>query len=277
MKIGILGQGYVGTAIKIGFEPYYTNLNTFDKFLKEKSSVKNLEELVECSDIIFVCLPTPMKKNGNQDLSFIINFFKNKKINDKPIYIIKSTVLPGTTKNLSNRYPNLKLVFSPEFLTERTAKLDILTQSRVIIGSDNKKYSNSVEKLFNSRFKNRNIIKTNSITAEYIKYMNNNFFATKVSLMNEFYRFAKKLNINWNDALNGFVSDQRIGDSHLNVPGPDGKLGFGGSCFPKDINAMINFANKKNIKMNVLEAAWKTNLEVRPEEDWKKLKGRAVS
>ena len=71
MKIGILGQGYVGTAIKIGFEPYYTNLNTFDKFLKEKSSVKNLEELVECSDIIFVCLPTPMKKTGECDISIV--------------------------------------------------------------------------------------------------------------------------------------------------------------------------------------------------------------
>ena len=78
-------------------------------------------------------------------------------------------------------------------------------------------------------------------------------------------------------ALNGFVSDQRIGDSHLNVPGPDGKLGFGGSCFPKDINAIINFANKKNINMNVLKQHGKQILEVRPEEDWKDLKGRAVS
>ena len=94
--------------------------------------------------------------------------------------------------------------------------------------------------------------------------MNNNFFATKVSLMNEFYRFAKKLNVNWEEALNGFVADQRIGDSHLDVPGPDGKLGFGGACFPKDINAFINYAKNKNINMNILEAAWKTNLEVRP-------------
>ena len=77
------------------------------------------------------------------------------------------------------------MFFSPEFLTQRTAKLDIITQSRIIIGSDNDKYSDEVEKLFLIRFKNKNIIKTNTITAEFIKYMNNNFFATKVSLMNE--------------------------------------------------------------------------------------------
>ena len=107
--------------------------------------------------------------------------------------------------------------------------------------------------------------------------MNNTFFASKVSIMNEFYRLANHLGVDWKAALYGFVSDQRIGDSHLNVPGPDGKLGFGGTCFPKDINAFISFAKKNNVNMNVLEAAWKTNLEVRPERDWENLKGRAVS
>ena len=129
----------------------------------------------------------------------------------------------------------------------------------------------------NIRFKNKTIIETDSLTAEYIKYMNNTFFASKVSIMNEFYRLAKHLGVDWETALYGFVSDQRIGDSHLNVPGPDGKLGFGGTCFPKDINAFISFAKKNNVNMNVLEAAWKTNLEVRPEKDWENLKGRAVS
>ena len=89
--------------------------------------------------------------------------------------------------------------------------------------------------------------------------------------------YPKKINVDWETALYGFAADQRIGDSHLNVPGPDGKLGFGGACFPKDINALISFSNNNDIKMNILEAAWKTNLEVRPEEDWKDLKGRAVS
>ena len=152
----------------------------------------------------------------------------------------------------------------------------MLTQARIIFGGK-KELTNKVEELFNIRFKSRHYIHTNTITAEYIKYMNNTFFAAKVSLMNEFYRLSQKINVDWETALHGFAADQRIGDSHLNVPGPDGKLGFGGACFPKDINALISFSNNNDIKMNILEAAWKTNLEVRPEEDWKDLKGRAVS
>jgi len=116
-----------------------------------------------------------------------------------------------------------------------------------------------------------------STSAEYVKYMNNTFFATKVSLMNEFYRLSQHLKVDWEKALYGFASDGRIGDSHLHVPGPDGKLGFGGTCFPKDINALITLANYLGCNMNILEAAWKTNLEVRPEQDWKSLEGRAVT
>ena len=77
-------------------------------------------------------------------------------------------------------------------------------------------------------------------------------------------------------AVDGFIRDGRIGHSHLAVPGPDGKFGFGGSCFPKDVQAMINFAKKSGISPNVLKGAWETNLEVRPERDWEKLKGRAI-
>ena len=111
----------------------------------------------------------------------------------------------------------------------------------------------------------------------FVKYMNNTFFAVKVGLMNEYYRLATNIGIDWDKALYGFVSDGRIGDSHLHVPGPDGKLGFGGTCFPKDINALITMSNEAGCSMNILEATWKTNLEVRPEQDWKTLKGRAVS
>ena len=91
------------------------------------------------------------------------------------------------------------------------------------------------------------------------------------------YLLVKKVDGNWEEAIEGFILDGRVGHSHLNVPGPDGKFGFGGSCFPKDIQALINFGQKLGINMNVLEGAWKTNLEVRPEKDWENLKGRAVS
>ena len=269
-KLGVIGHGYVGESQSFAFSP------SFDVRVYDKDSLKSTHSLNEVldSDFIFVCVPTPMKKDGSQDLSFVENFFKTAK--EGPIYIIKSTVIPGTTNLLNEKFKNLKIIFSPEFLTERTAKLDILTQTRIILGGD-KNLTSKVRNIYDIRFKNKTIIETDSLTAEYIKYMNNTFFASKVSIMNEFYRLANHLGVNWETALYGFVSDQRIGDSHLNVPGPDGKLGFGGTCFPKDINAFISFAKKNNINMNVLEAAWKTNLEVRPERDWENLKGRAVS
>ena len=269
-KLGVIGHGYVGESQSFAFSP------SFDFRVYDKDSLKSTHSLNEVldSDFIFVCVPTPMKKDGSQDLSFVESFFETAK--EGPIYIIKSTIIPGTTNLLNEKFKNLKIVFSPEFLTERKAKLDILTQTRIILGGD-KNLTSKVREIYDIRFKNKTIIETDSLTAEYIKYMNNTFFASKVSIMNEFYRFAKHLGVDWDKALYGFVSDQRIGDSHLNVPGPDGKFGFGGTCFPKDINAFISFAKKNKINMNVLEAAWKTNLEVRPEEDWKDLKGRAVS
>ena len=269
-KIGIIGNGFVGESQAFAFSPVYEVL-IFDK--NPLKSINTLDEVLNC-DFIFVCVPTPMKKNGSQDFSFIKNVFDNAK--KGPIYIIKSTILPGVTSELQKKFTDLDIVFSPEFLTERTAKLDMLTQTRIIFGGD-KKLTKKCEKLFSKRFMNRTFIHTDSTTAEYIKYMNNNFFAAKVSIMNEFYRLGKIINIDWKTALHGFSADQRIGDSHLHVPGPDGKLGFGGTCFPKDINALISFAKDKGTKMNTLEAAWKTNLEVRPQEDWKGLKGRAVS
>ena len=89
-------------------------------------------------------------------------------------------------------------------------------------------------------------------------------------------QIADKSSIDWDLAVEGFVRDGRIGHSHLAVPGPDGRYGFGGSCFPKDVQAMINFGEQLNLNMNTLKGVWKTNLEVRPERDWEKLEGRAV-
>jgi len=268
--IGIIGNGFVGESQAFAFSP--TNkIRIYD--VDPLRSTHSKEETHK-SDFIFVCVPTPMDIGGNQDLSYIERVFEDAK--EGPIYIIKSTVLPGTTEMLQRQYPHLNIIFSPEFLTERTAKLDMLTQARVIFGGD-KVLTEKVEKMFSKRFMNRHFIHTDSKTAEFIKYMNNTFFATKVSLMNEYYRLAQLVGVNWDDALYGFASDGRVGDSHLHVPGPDGKVGFGGTCFPKDINALMNMAKDVGVNMNVLEAAWKTNLEVRPEQDWNKLKGRAIS
>lgn len=269
-KVGVLGNGFVGESLAFAFSPT-TDLRIYDVDPLKASHTK--QEVDEC-DFIFVCVPTPMHRDGSQDLSYIEKVFDQAV--EGPVYIIKSTVLPGTTAGLTERYSKIDIVFSPEFLTERTAKLDMLTQARIVLGGSSE-LTGRVKSLFEQRFMNKNIIQTDSTTAELIKYMNNSFFATKVSIMNEFKLLSDKLGTNWSDALNGFASDGRIGDSHLHVPGPDGKLGYGGTCFPKDVNALITLADKLGTPLHTIKGGWKTNLEVRPEKDWEKDKGRAVS
>tara|TARA_B100001057_G_scaffold286230_1_gene286377 strand:+ start:321 stop:1172 length:852 start_codon:yes stop_codon:yes gene_type:complete len=270
LKVGVIGNGFVGEAISFAFS------SVSDLYIFDTDPSKSLDDLqyVHNCDFVFICVPTPMFEDGSQDLSYVESAFE--KATTKPIYILKSTVLPGTTEKLSKKYSNIKIIFSPEFLTERTAKLDMLTQSRIILGGE-LSLTEKAKTLFNQRFKTNNIILTDSKTAELTKYMNNTFFATKVSIMNEFKLICDKIGANWEDALRGFVSDGRIGDSHLNVPGHDGKLGYGGTCFPKDVNAFISFSKKYNIELNTILGGWKTNLIVRSEKDWEKKEGRSVS
>jgi UDPglucose 6-dehydrogenase len=271
-KVGVIGNGFVGESQAYAFSPV-ADVKIFDV-----NPVKATHTLLEVlsQDFIFVALPTPMKENGEQDISYIENFFSNIGLyNTDAVFILKSTVLPGTTKQLVSKH-NFNIVFCPEFLTEKTAKLDMLTQSRIVIGGE-AQHTEKVLELFKARFGQKHYILTDSTTAEYIKYMANTFLAVKVSVVNEFYRMSEALGADWNKALEGFVSDPRIGNSHTQVPGHDGKLGFGGTCFPKDINALITMGKELNVDMNTLEAAWKTNLEVRPEQDWKQLVGRAIT
>ncbi len=269
-KVGVIGNGFVGEAISFAFS-LVSDLYVFDT--DTLKSLNDLESVHNC-DFVFVCVPTPMFNDGSQDLSYVESAFE--KATEKPIYIIKSTVLPGTTDKLSKKYSKSKIIFSPEFLTERSAKLDMLTQSRIILGGDSK-LTEKAKILFYKRFKNKNIIQTDSKTAELTKYMNNTFFATKVSIMNEFKLLCDKIGANWEDALKGFISDGRIGDSHLNVPGHDGKFGYGGTCFPKDVNALLSFSKKYDIELNTIEGGWNTNLKVRSEKDWENKVGRSVS
>mgnify|MGYP001338397021 FL=1 len=281
MKIGIIGKGFVGSAVKFGFSPNVgcdAETKVFD--VDPQKSTHSLNEVVNDSDFVFISVPTPSDKNGKIDLSILENCIENiSKIatNDNTIFLIRSTIVPGTSSALQEKFPNIKLVFNPEFLTERSANYDFINQSRFILGGDATDVS-KVSELYKWRFgKTISIIETNFETAELIKYMTNTFLATKVSFLNEMRILGDKVGANWEDAVEGFVRDGRVGHSHLNVPGPDGKFGFGGSCFPKDIQALISFADHEDVDLNVLKGAWKTNLKVRPEKDWEKLEGRAIS
>ena len=278
MKIGIVGQGYVGTAVKEVFSKHYET-NTFD--LNGKCNCNSIHELVNNSDIIFVCVPTPMKKNGSCDTSIVESVVKdiNETVNcnqDGKIVAIKSTIPPGTTNRLNKESKNISVIFNPEFLTEANFVDDFKNQNRIIIGGE-RPSTTKLRQVYSLAFPDAKIVKTGSKTAEMVKYFTNTFLATKVSFANEMKQICDKIDIDYDKVVEYATYDERLGKSHWAVPGPDGKLGFGGSCFPKDINALINFSNEFNLWLHVIKGAWFTNCDVRPEKDWEKLKGRAVS
>jgi len=273
--VGVIGNGFVGQAIGFGFVPVLP-VHIYD--IDPLRSMNTLEETVNGSDVVFVSVPTPMNKDGSISLSIVrsvLNNISRVSTRNDNVVVIKSTVIPGTTEAFSEEFKNLNLVFNPEFLTERHAKYDFLNQARIVLGGLPEN-TEKVAKLYRLRFKHCNIMEMDYNTAEFVKYFNNVFFSVKVAFANEMKLICQKARVNWSDALAGFAADGRVGDSHLNVPGPDGRLGFGGSCFPKDINAFISFADDCGVNANVVKAAWQTNLEVRPERDWENLIGRAV-
>lgn len=280
-RIGIIGRGFVGNAVAHGFSDqtgYSTEIRIYD--IDPSKSINSLDDTINNSDFIFLSVPTPADETGKIDLTIvnsILHEIDSINENDSNIILLRSTVVPGTSEKLQKKFANLRIVFNPEFLTERSALFDFINQSRIILGGE-ESFTLKVKELYQHRFgKHTPVIQTNYQTAELIKYMNNLFFATKVSFLNEMKLVANKTNVDWDAAMEGFVLDGRVGHSHLAVPGPDGKLGFGGSCFPKDIQAMISFGESLDLDMSTLKGAWKTNLIVRPSKDWEQLKGRAVS
>ena len=272
--IGVVGQGFVGTAIREGFKDF-VKIETYDKF--KESTCNSLEELSQKAEIIFVCLPTPMRRSGDCDLSIVSDtIYKLDGFDNNNIAVIKSTVLPGTTEKFNKECNNLQVLFNPEFLTEANFINDFKNQNRVIIGGP-RPGTTKVKNLYRKCYPAASIIKTGSNTAEMVKYFTNCFLATKVSFSNEIRQVCEKINVDYDKVVEYGLYDQRIGKTHFSSPGPDGKFGFGGSCFPKDVNALISFALSTGMNPTVLKSVWSKNLEVRPERDWEQLKGRAVS
>jgi len=278
MKIGIVGQGYVGTAIKVGFESYY-DLETYDKYSEEKSTMQ-LADMVESCEVIFVCVPTPMNKDGSCNIDVVEGVIKqiNKLLTDwksdkKPIVVIKSTVPPGTTEKLHKKFKNVNVIFNPEFLTEANFIDDFKNQTRIILGGT-RKGTNKLRQIYSKVFPTAHIIKTHSTIAELVKYMTNSYLATKVSFANEMYQICEKFDMDYDKVVEYATLDERLGVTHWSVPGPDGDLGFGGHCLPKDLSALIEVAD--DLDVDVLRSTQRTNNKVRKDRDWERMKGRAV-
>jgi len=285
MIIGIVGQGYVGTAIKVGFEPHY-KVETYDKY-DEKKSTCDLADLVAECEVIFVCVPTPMNKDGSCHTDIVesvvkdidkwcyaywgnYEYQKSKGIDRKPIVVIKSTVPPGTTDRLHRKYKSVNVIFNPEFLTEANFLEDFKNQTRIILGGT-RKGTTILRQVYSKVFPHATIVKTGSKTAEMVKYFINCFLGTKISFANEMKQICDTIDIDYDKVVEYATYDERLGKSHWAVPGPDGELGFGGHCLPKDVSAIVS-----EFGSDLLESVLGVNDKVRKNRDWEDMKGRAV-
>lgn len=259
-KIAIVGHGFVGKATDWGFS---TNV---EKFIVDPKYSTTIDDLIEFKpDFCFVCVPTPMDDNGQQD-STIIDMVVHevlKKISNSVI-IIKSTVLPDTLEKLSKL--SKKIIYNPEFLREKYANEDFVNSPMIIFGGDRniaKKVSNLYLK--NSKCKCEEHVFLDIPTASLIKYSINTFLATKITFFNEIFEIFSSLKVSdsWEKVTTTFAKDSRIGSSHMNVPGHDGRKGFGGACFPKDSAAILRYAESLGLDLSILKAAIKKNNKIR--------------
>lgn len=273
--IGLVGLGFVGGAHLAVLSEFFV-IETYDKFKQKESTCKSLEELCSKTRLVFVCVPTPMKKSGQCDISIVESVLQElNAANKNNVVIIKSTIPPGTTEYFNSKYTNLQIVFSPEFLREVSPVADLRQQMRTIVGGP-RPATTEVCAFMKKAFPSSHIIKTSSTIAEMVKYFTNCFLMTKVLFCNEMYQICEVLDIDYDKVIEYAVYDERIGRTHLSVPGPDGHRGGGGSCFVKDLNALIYAAKQLDIDTKILDAVWSKNLDVRPEKDWEQLVGRAV-
>ena len=260
LKLGIIGHGFVGKATDWGF-----NKNV-EKYIVDpvyETTTKDLEKFDP--DLIFICVPTPMGDDGNQDSSIIESVIRDlTKFTPNSIKVVKSTVLPSILDKLYCIEPNL--VYNPEFLREKHANIDFVNSEMIIFGGD-RNISSKVSDAYlkHSRCETKEHIFTDLKSASLIKYTINTFLASKVIFFNELHSIYKSLGVSdsWENIISIISRDSRIGESHMNVPGHDGRKGFGGACFPKDSLALVKYAEQNKIELNLLKAVIKINNKIR--------------
>lgn len=282
-KIGIIGHGFVGLAVDSGFS-FMMGEKVDIRFHDKYKDSESLDDVVNKSEILFICLPTPMDADtGACNTSIIEKEIRNidSVARKSKIIVIKSTVPPGTTDTIQLRHPKHTFLFNPEFLTEKNFINDFMEQDRIVLGTpehQTMQRANGVMRvieLYEDFMKHQKvpgkIYQASCKEAEMTKYMANCFLATKVTFFNEMYQICQAANIDFTKAAALACTDKRIGSSHSVVPGPDGQFGFGGSCFTKDINALMAHARLLGVDPLLLESVWTKNLVVREVHEWEDL------
>lgn len=252
MIIGIIGIGVVGKAVKRAIENKFEVIcyDIAGEFAKEE----NLQRIVDETEIIFVCAPSPTI-DGKQDPSAIVNIFTELTTRAyKGIVCLKSTVLPGTTDKLANFY-NLRVVHNPEFLTAAKSYEDFMNQKAVIL-SGFKFDTIMMTDFYNQLLPGVKILTYPDFkTTEMAKYFSNTFLAVKVTFVNEIYELCQTVKCDYDKVREATLSQGLVAPNHTLVPGPDGKFGYGLGCLPKETTALIAFCNELNLKQEVLNAA----------------------
>jgi len=282
-KVGVVGVGYVGLTQAIGMAQLGHSVIAYDidqakieKLNKGNSPFfePGLEEaLVDAqsknlisfssdadnfinAEYIFLCLPTPQDEDGSADLTYLLEAVSNIRNVLKPnsYLIIKSTVPVNAWKQVEQivKRDDVFVISNPEFLREGSALFDFHNPDRIVIGATNKELGQIVAELYENI--PSTILLTDNTSAELIKYAANSFLAMKLSFVNDIAALSDNLNASSSDVLKGVGLDKRIGNKFL-TPGP----GWGGSCFPKDVRALVNIADKEKIMMPLLSAALKSN------------------
>ena len=264
LKLGIIGHGFVGSAVANGFD-----VDTEQYIVDTKQNNNTLDHLVDEFDpsIIFICVPTPQQDTHlDVDVSIareVLEHLANLKY--KGIVVIKSTITPHHLTKFKKDF-KLKIVYNPEFLTEANSFQDFIDPNMQVLGGKWRD-CDTVEKAYvrHSSVKTVPTFKVDLITASLIKYTINSWLATKVIWFNQLRELYDEsgARASWEQFTTMLNEDPRMGDSHMQVPGPDGIKGFGGHCFPKDTKALLYYSKLKSKKLNVLEDIIKYNSNYR--------------
>ena len=259
-KIGIIGTGIVGSAIEHWFGP------KFEIIPHDPKRGTNIQDLISQTTFAYIAVPTPQKEDtGECDISILIEVLEQ--LPKKFTAVIKSTIIPGTTDMLMDKFPHLKLAFSPEFLVERRYIEDFGNQDLVIVGTPHDEIAKTVfkhHKIAGVLEKDATCIQMKPIEAELVKYTKNTFYALKVIFANQMYDICQALGVDWSVVKEAVLSTnkQAIGPSHLG-PIRGFRRGFGGKCLPKDTLALTVLAEELNVKYEFLDAILSDNRKLR--------------